>query len=1053
MNNKEKTYRVKPSFKQGAKKDHKYIDIDTLIQDKPQTFCEVFYPDDMVKYFIDVDKKKVKSKDEYNIFRNKVLKEYYPTILEKFTEFYTHETYVGNIDDLDFAISDCSYYNSDEDNKISFHFVSIGCSCRYKDMKFILLEIYPDIFKLDGIDPNVYTTNSKTGGMRAIYNQKTGTSNDPLIPINYKNNLEKHIIQHIYDGFTDYNISYYLENHENNEKFENNIAEKIDDERNANSKIYKLDEYEKRCLYLIDYNKYYSWIRVASILKGLKCSPMVFYKWSSQYKNYKRLENEKLWNSIKDIKINIGSLYWLASSADYGNPYKYKEITEKMKNKKSQIKDKNIYKYCIPEANLKKLIEHIGEDVKYDKDDIDSIINASTYDLKSEIINYYKYKPILENVIKPDLVVNQPKLDLMKDGECLENFIIKYAPDEKYVIIKSDTGTGKSTCVNNYFNMTESTTHKIISITSRVSLAEAHYNILQKGGKRIRIYNQDELASMDNIIVQLDSIVSKLVYQMKYENYTLYLDEFSSILEYLHMSSTLNKHRVLVYKKFIHIIKQVKKVVMVDADIDDICIEWIDKIRGSNERIFINNTYLNNKDVISEEIDRYDDTIEKMIDDMKNSNGFCCCCDSKNVAQDIYNLVLKDNADYKEQVLLITDEFQGFIDLDAYKCVIYSPKVIYGIDSTKVRNVYCIYKEHTISPRAMYQQISRTRNIKKLFLYFNKKTFNYSWFRNLKDVEDEIEMVDKYTTEVAFFDYEDQQLKSLFKDTYKKYIYNNEAYNTNKFCHNYLILLDKGVKCDDTIKITKKKLFLEYQKAHQKLKAENFDVNNYYVQKQNAKYMKMTSEEILKYQEYYLVPQLLDGHFLYCKFFIKNKSDFITGLKKIKDFNINKASNSKVKLYFLDKIQQLYKLSRKEFKIDPKMDYNIDYSDLKDLDREYKIIFKSKCRATFTNREDVNALIPRMMRSIFGTNCLKSKRINKGSSKITVYEWNEEYEQKNNDMHNIRTNLYIERRKQEKKENIEILPFKDPEADMFIESDDEEEEEPKNLLDAVICDL
>ena len=53
--------------------------------------------------------------------------------------------------------------------------------------------------------------------------------------------------------------------------------------------------------------------------------------------------------------------------------------------------------------------------------------------------------------------------------------------------------------------------------------------------------------------------------------------------------------------------------------------------------------------------------------------------------------------------------------------IIYSPKVIYGIDSCMRRNVYCWYKEHTINPKKMVQQVARCRNINNLYYHFEKK--------------------------------------------------------------------------------------------------------------------------------------------------------------------------------------------------------------------------------------------------------------------------------------------------------------------------------------------
>jgi len=1038
MNTKDNLYRVKPHFK-AAKKEWTYINLDQIT--KGGQYCEVFEGEDLVKFYFDFDLKNLENKDIFEEKRKLIIEDYYNELLELFINYF-EDIYCGDVENLDIAISESSFWNTEKDNKVSFHFVLIGVSCKFRQMKKLLLNIDKDIFNKFNLDESVYKQSGKSQGMRAINNSKNKDSTK-LKPINYKDDLKKHIIQDIYDGNSDINLIYIEDDTINEDK----LKEELYENKNPDKVIYNLDEFEKQLLKLIDYNSYFSWFRVAAVLKSIGCPPYTFHKWAKQSTKYKKLENEKLWNNIKSNQCKIGTLYYLANHKQYGNPQEYKNITEKFKHNFGPKKDKELYKYSVPQNQLNNLLDHIDKNKKYDLNDIESVINASNYELKEEIKNYYKYKPTLENVIKPDIIINENKLDVLnEDGTIKENFINKYDKENyKLIVIKSDTGTGKTTSVNNYFELLENTNDKLISITSRVSLAEAHYKLLQDKNKRVRIYNKDKLCNYDNIIIQLDSIVSKL-YKIDYTNYIVYLDEFSSILEYLHRSTTLDKSRLPIYKRFINILRSCKKVIMVDADIDDICLEWLTAGISEN-RLYIKNEFQNNKDVESQEITQYDDIIELMKKDLL-ADGFCCACDSKGVAQDVYNLIIKDYPDKKDDILLITDEYKGFIDMDSVKCVIYSPKVIYGIDSTIKRNVYAIYKEHTISPRAMYQQISRTRKIKKLFLYFHKKTFNYSFYNNLSDIEREINEIERYTSEMSFFEDEDEQLKNLFKNTYKKYLYNEDAFKTNKFCHCINILKEKGVKCDDLIKVNNKKVFLDYQKAHRELKRENFDINNYYVQEQNKKYLKMTNEEILEYKDYYLIPQLLDGHFLYCKYFIKNKKDFISGLYKIKDFNINKSSNSKVKLYFLNKIQTLFKLDRKEFYINTSANYELPYYELKELDKEYKIIFRSSCKASFTSPEGVNILIPRIFRSIFGNECLNSSRKTINGKKITIYDWNEDYYNTNKNMYNIRNNLYYERREEERTKKINIFNWVENENPKFTNHIKDEDE--FNLLDVVI---
>ncbi len=1046
-------YKVKENFYKDTNKQVLELSLKEIEKSNITTYSEFYKGSDFVKPYFDFDISNVKDKNIYNKTRNKIKNDYYEIIKDTFEDSlndnFTNDTRKEIINNIDIAISESSYYNAENDNKISIHFVVCGLNLKaseivpycndynYTEDKIPFFEYF------EGLDTSVYRAEDKTGNMRMI-NINKPNKKTKLKPVNYKDDITKHIIQHLIDGSTEYNkivIDWKATEKKNNE---NIINEKSLLYEKNNKDIYHLDDYEKRFLYIIDPNQYYSWFRVCIILRSLNCNMSVFLNWSSTSPKYKMLENEKLWNNCKIVEtVGIGSLYFMANSEKYGNPAEYKNIIEKKNYNKTEKKNKELYKFVIPESEIKKLLENCDND-DIDINNIESLINASNYDMKDELVNYYKYKPILENIIEPDKKINVKKLDIMENNKVIKN-IIDECPNKKYIIIKSDTGTGKTTSMLNYFEK-EQEQNKFLSVVSRISLGESQYKLIIDRDIRIRMYNKHKLVNEDNIIIQLDSICNKL-YKIDYTKYVIYLDEFSSILEHLHNSTTLNDKRVGVYKRFLKILRNCKKCVMVDADIDDICIRFIKAL--SNDVYFIENTYLNNKGVEADEVENYEDIINKMKDDI-SKDGFCCCCDSKNVATDVYNNLIQDNPEFKDQILLITDEYVGYIDMDSVKCIIYSPKVIYGIDSTIKRNVYCIYKEHTISPKAMYQQISRTRDIKHLYYYFQKKKFQYGWYANLKEIENEFNEALDYCKDIVEFEDEDNFTKNLYCDTLKYYKWNEDAYKTNKFSHLLNILENKGViHKNQVLKLNNKKVFLEYQKAQRQLTLNNFDPDNIFVKKQNEKFLKMTQEEVIKYKELFLDNYKLSAHFYFCKYFFKD-IDFVDEVQKVKDFNINKISSSVYKLYFLNKIQNLFNLKKNNISIDIKQNYNLSYSQLKNLDNEYNIIFKLKDKnATFTNPQGVNSIIAKMFRSCFGGDSLITTRKQINKVRTYQYSFNDKYFEYHMNIYNIRKVLYNQRVQEQQNSINPKIKYFDWIKDKFIPEEvfyDTDEEE-YNILD------
>jgi len=143
---------------------------------------------------------------------------------------------------------------------------------------------------------------------------------------------------------------------------------------------------------------------------------------------------------------------------------------------------------------------------------------------------------------------------------------------------------------------------------------------------------------------------------------------------------------------------------------------------------YILNEYKHNQDVETTEYQKIDDIINQL----KKEDKFILCTDSCIYATDVYNILI----DCGKTPILITANSKPFIgSLDDYDQIIYSPKIIYGLDSSMKRPVFAVYKSDIISPTSMVQQITRCRNITHLYYFFSSKKFKYFSKRTSDDIK------------------------------------------------------------------------------------------------------------------------------------------------------------------------------------------------------------------------------------------------------------------------------------------------------------------------------
>ena len=525
------------------------------------------------------------------------------------------------------------------------------------------------------------------------------------------------------------------------------------------------------------------------------------------------------------------------------------------------------------------------------------------------LLDYVKYKPC-----------HLPKITFDKEGEWdkLGKHIKLNIEDD--IAIMSGTGTGKTTIVKK--DILPNT--KFLSIVSRRTLAYEQYKIFSEDQIDLLWYEHFEgqfIPKNNNVVIQIDSILKLSHYLEDIGEYSIFLDEYSSLVEHLFRSPTLAGKRAMVFKIFTDLIKNARQVICVDADLNSYTMKLM-KFCG-REMSRYNNTYNHNQGVPCEE---YFD-IEEMIKVMKTKDKFLCCLDSarlgKAIVEQHFNSVALEHIDEKTIVvdgkemnkyeLNIYQDEKGFIvyisaendfmpNLDEWDRVIFSPKIVYGLDSTMKRDVFGIFKEHTISPRGMMQQIARCRDISKLHYIFFKKKFNEPKFIGIPDVEERNKKQDEMALWEAICD---KETCKFFMKTLSIMEFNEDCLNTNKFCHFKLLLKERGFKTiKSVVSQTKMSEVSKLEKKQKDNDVDNFDKDKPMYQKV-GEILKLPKEKWDDYCDLFVNQGSLQK-FLNARKIMTASMDFInTKLNEKEEFNVLKVRSNDFKILLVSQFQKV----------------------------------------------------------------------------------------------------------------------------------------------------
>lgn len=598
------------------------------------------------------------------------------------------------------------------------------------------------------------------------------------------------------------------------------------------------------------------------------------------------------------------------------------------------------------------------------------------------MLDYNKMKPIYGKQFETDNQINinrtkLGKLDNSKDDKGFVDII-----SNKNYVIKSDTGTGKTTLFKKYTKKNKS---PIVSIVSRISLGNAQYEEFSKAQIKISNYLSTcdyFIKDGDSIIITIDSI-QRLI-NLDFSNYIIFLDEFNSMLEYLWTCPNLNDKRVLCVKFLIKIIQECKQFICVDADISYVCKLFL-KFCGV-EYDYIVNEYKHNKNVPAKEIFDYENFIN-LIDSCINKTGCLIPCDSKLSAETIYERITEgyDTENNHEQenynscvryvndisIALITSETDEYLPLDDYDVVVFSPKIVYGLDSVRKRPVFAHYKEHTISPKSMLQQIARNRNITKLYYIFYKKKFHECNYNKLLDVAYDIKDQQKL---IAFKMLCNTDENTLFNHILTIIRFNEDAQNTNKFAHFKNLLKQRGFIDDTEYFQTKIKNLSVAEKELKEKKELNFNPKDGKWDKVKEMLNLHEDADVMEYKDMFLNIGHLQNHFNFNKFFFRDSDYWSSRLEKQNEYNVIKSTATYNKCLFIKEITNKAQMINK-----------LDIMSCKALDKntadyvieKYKTMFRDRTKKDIdlTTNQGIQGFVSKLYKKMFGAGIVEKKRI------------------------------------------------------------------------------
>lgn len=364
------------------------------------------------------------------------------------------------------------------------------------------------------------------------------------------------------------------------------------------------------------------------------------------------------------------------------------------------------------------------------------------------------YNGLKVNRFEVDFAIN-PLKDTIKNNFYGMKYVkynkryMKSLPINSTISIKGVAGTGKSLQSAKYVKklFAENPNYEFLAISGRRTLTADQKSKFTNEGIDISLYldieNVEDYKKQKNLIITPDSLIH-LMHNMRVQKKAdiLWLDEVSSLFNYITKCEYLCDKRQLIVRILKYYIKKCKYLVISDANIDDRVMESINKIRPLKDGIFIHNTMKTN-DNTHLFVSNYKKTLDMLKKDIADGKKVYITCDTKNESNIINNILAQDT-DKKLKIKLYTadsvktekdkmNQLKDFVNCNKvftkYDIIISSPTICYGLDFNvkHFHKVYAFFHCSSVCCREAYQMLYRCRDLidKEIIININPYEYKY----------------------------------------------------------------------------------------------------------------------------------------------------------------------------------------------------------------------------------------------------------------------------------------------------------------------------------------
>jgi hypothetical protein len=555
-------------------------------------------------------------------------------------------------------------------------------------------------------------------------------------------------------------------------------------------------------------------------------------------------------------------------------------------------------------------------------------------DVKNEPIDFYKpYVQLTKNIECENIIFNNNFVS--------ESFSYDHLINNETIILKSCTGTGKTTAMANHLekyvidNYDEN--YKLITIVAKVSLCDQHIKSFGDANIKVLSYEDDEKSlKNDHISICINSLMMYQKYEPSFfKNKIVFLDEINSFIESLTHNETLDKNIKIIYQILTRMIKNCHKLIVCDALISDNVFNLLN-IKTNSKTLYITNNYKKYAGIPAINLNDENDFLNKLLLHCKTDNYFLFGSDSCKKVTEFYTKCIGEATEKdKHKYLLITSDNKFKID-DATaqfknKFVFYSPSITYGVDYniSEKQDVFIYCSGKSLLPSGIFQQTTRTRQIKTLYYYCKNKS-EEPIYNSLEDVNKYYENVDNLNNSMnnLCINIDESDNEVIVKNSYfKMFCYNEyvkDTYKTNVKIHFENILKDNGfiLSSIGSEKTISKEENYQLKEAVENIHNDLFDkyVHGSTEEKTKLKYDRFNNtikllnlpdekDVITKFENEIKNDDILQDHFNLIKLFKSNEKNDLK-LIELKlnsyDMKINKNIYNKIKI--IRNVEEKYKL-------------------------------------------------------------------------------------------------------------------------------------------------